>query len=237
MADVLLSESLAALSRFVLGENTVEQTLNRVAELTVEAVPAADLVGLTMIVDGRPQTTVFTDPTSPKVDQTQYETGEGPCLDAFKERQVYAIESTTEAGPWPAFRRTCVEHGIGSTLSLPLVIDHNGVGALNLYSRQPRAFGEDDKAAASLFAAQAAIVMANAQIYWDARTLGENLGEAMRSRAVIEQAKGVLMGAQRCTDEHAFQLLVRASQRENVKLREIAQRIVDAAVEPGGNGS
>jgi AmiR/NasT family two-component response regulator len=81
-----------------------------------------------------------------------------------------------------------------------------------------------------LFASQAAIVLANAQLYWDARELSEGLGEAMMHRAVIEQAKGVLMGAQGCDEDEAFQMLVKASQRENVKVRTVAKRIVDQAV-------
>ena len=79
--------------------------------------------------------------------------------------------------------------------------------------------------------AEAAIVLANAQAYWDAFSLSERLGEAMHSRAVIEQAKGMLMAAQHCHEDTAFELLVRASQRENVKLREIARRIVDGATQ------
>ena len=234
MSETALAQSLNALARFVVGDNTVEETLQRVSELTVDAMPGADLVGITMIVDGKPQTSVFTDSISPEIDQAQYDSGEGPCLDSFRHQRVETIESTSEVGRWPEFRKAAADHGIGSTLSLPLVIDNNGVGALNLYAKKHRAFGEDDVRAASLFASQAAIVLANAQTYWEARTLGEHLGEAMKSRAVIEQAKGILMAAQRCGEDEAFNLLVRASQRENVKLREIATRIVAGATQPSG---
>ena len=86
----------------------------------------ADLCGITMIVEGRQRTAVFTDPLAPEVDQAQYDTGEGPCLDAFDQQRVFRIESTAEDGPWPAFRRTAAEHGIGSTLSLPMVVDKQG---------------------------------------------------------------------------------------------------------------
>jgi AmiR/NasT family two-component response regulator len=84
-----------------------------------------------------------------------------------------------------------------------------------------------------LFASQAAIVLANAQAYWDARELSSGLSEAMKHRAVIEQAKGMLMAAQGCDEDAAFQLLISASQRENVKLREVALRIVQDAVNRG----
>lgn len=232
MAESHLKESLSELAGFVLGDRTIEQTLTRVAQLTVDAMDNGDFVGITMIVDGRPQTAVYTDPLSPALDETQYETGDGPCLDAFRLLSIQRIESTSEPGPWPAFRRAAAGSGVGSTLSLPMAIHSTGVGALNVYAKKHHAFGPADEESGSLFAAQAAIVLANAQIYWDARTLGEDLGEAMKSRAVIEQAKGILMAAQKCAETEAFALLVRASQRENVKLRDIATRIVAQATEP-----
>lgn len=230
MADSPLTSSLAAMSRFFVGDGTLQQTLSRVADLTVEAVAPADLAGITMMVEGRHRTAVFTDETAPEIDQTQYDTGEGPCLDAFHEGSVKQIQSTLSDGPWPEFRRAAAEHGIRSTLSLPLLVDKASVGAMNLYARRERAFSDEDVDTASLFASQAAIVLANAQAYWDARELSSGLAEAMKNRAVIEQAKGMLMSAQACDEDAAFELLVRASQRENLKLRDIAQRIVDNAV-------
>jgi len=187
-------------------------------------------VGITMMVEGRHRTAIFTDETAPEIDQAQYDSGHGPCLDAFRDQRVYRIDSTLEDGPWPEFRHACTDHGIRSTVSLPLLVDKAAVGALNLYSRRERAFGDGEIDTASLFASQAAIVLANAQAYWDARELSSGLSEAMKHRAVIEQAKGMLMASQGCDEDSAFELLVRASQRENLKLREIAQRIVDNAI-------
>jgi GAF domain-containing protein len=185
-----------------------------------------------MIIEGQRRTAVFTDPTAPEVDQAQYDSGEGPCLDAFGQRLTFRIDSTREDGPWPAFRASAAAHGIGSTLSLPMLRESDAVGAMNLYARQERAFGERDEQVGAMFASHAAIVLANANAYWDARDLSSRLGEAMKSRAVIEQAKGILMANQRCAENEAFELLVRASQRENVKLRDVARRIVIAASNP-----
>jgi GAF domain-containing protein len=233
MADSPLTESLATMSRFFVGDGTVEETLNRVCFLTVEAVPAADLVGITMMVEGRQRTAVFTDETAPEVDQAQYDSGDGPCLEAFAEGRITRIDSTLEPGPWPEFRKAAADQGIHSTMSFPLLVEKTAVGAMNLYSYQHRGFSDDDSDTGTLFASQAAIVLANAQAYWDARELSSGLSEAMRNRAVIEQAKGMLMAAQACDEEAAFELLVRASQRENVKLRDVARRIVDDAVSRG----
>jgi GAF domain-containing protein len=229
VSETTLGESLAALTRFFVGDGTLEETLLRVSELAVEAVPGAEMVGITMMVEGRQRTAVFNDETAPEIDQAQYDTGEGPCLQAFAEQRVFSVESTREDGPWPEFRRAAAAHGIGSTLSLPMVVDKRSVGAMNLYARRERAFSADAPRLGEVFASQAAIVLANAHAYWDARTMSERLGEAMKSRAVIEQAKGMIMAAEHCNEDDAFQVLVRASQRENVKLRDIAARIVEGA--------
>jgi GAF domain-containing protein len=230
VADSPLTSSLGALSRFFVGDGTLEQTLSRVAELTIEAVEPADMVGLTMLVEGRNRTAIFTDDAAPEIDQAQYDTGEGPCLEAFSTQRITMIRSTLEDGPWPEFRRVAAAHGIRSTMSLPMLVDKRAVGAMNLYSNRERAFDDDDAETGMLFASQASIVLANAQAYWDARELSSGLSEAMRHRAVIEQAKGMLMAAQGCDEDDAFELLIKASQRENVKLRDVAQRLVDGAL-------
>jgi GAF domain-containing protein len=232
--DPLVSESLAALSKFFVGDHTVQQTLQRVADLTVTAVPPADFAGLTLLVEGRERTAVFTDPASPEIDQAQYDTGDGPCLQAFQQGEIVSVPSMADDARFPAFQAAALEHGINSTLSLPLAVDDVVSGAMNLYSKTEHGFSDADVRVGQEFASHSAIVLANALAYWDAHDLSERLGDAMASRAVIEQAKGILMGAQRCGEDEAFALLVAASQRENVKLRDIAHRIVVNAT-GGGN--
>lgn len=226
MADSPLSDSLAALSRFFVGDSTVHETLTKVTELTQRALPAAEFVGITMIVEGRQRTAVFTDEEAPEIDQAQYDADDGPCLAAFREGRIITIDDTEEPGQWPEFRRACAGHGIRSTLSLPLLVESNGVGALNLYARPRRGFDDAARDVGEQFAAQAAVVLANTMAYWDAHELSIRLSEAMQNRAVIEQAKGMLMAAEGLTEDEAFDALVRASQRENVKLRDVAARIV-----------
>jgi GAF domain-containing protein len=232
-AESALSESLAALTRFYVGDGTLEESLHRVAELTVDALDPVDFVGLTMPIEGSRGTAVFTDRLSPDIDQAQYVSGEGPCLEAFETGRVVAVDSMTDPGPYPAFRAAAFVHGINSTLSLPMTVDHGTVGAMNLYSRHRAAFSEGDCALAAAFAGQASIVLANAQGYWDARDLEVSYGEAMGYRAVIEQAKGIIMGAERCGPDEAFQILRAASQRENIKPRDIAALMVTRAMSPG----
>ena len=229
MHETSWGESAAALSQFLIGGATLQETLTRVAELAVEAAPLAEFAGLTMVVEGRQRTAVFTDAESPEIDEAQYDADDGPCVDAFRHGRVNVIRSIDDEERWPEFCRAAREHGVRSTLSLPLLNASGCVGALNLYSRTPDAFPEAAVAAAEPFATQAAALLANSTAYWDAHDLGSRIQEAMYHRAVIEQAKGILMSQQGCGPDEAFELLTAASQRENVKVRDIAQRIVSAA--------
>lgn len=124
------------------------------------------------------------------------------------------------------------QHGVLSSLSTPLVANDRPIGALNFYGLEECAFSEDDEQLGAGFATQAAIVVSNAQAYWGARENCLNLDEAMRSRAVIEQAKGIIMARSGLSPGCAFDILVRASQRENRKLRHIASELVERAPHP-----
>jgi GAF domain-containing protein len=225
--ETSLRRSLDALSSFFVGQTTMSDTLLQVSALATDSVPGTKFVGLTMLVDDKPSTAVFTDPLSPELDQTQYDTGHGPCLDAFRTGEIRTIPSTKQENPWPEFSAACVAHGIYSTLSLPLAVGDKPLGAMNLYAPDEFAYDGTHLATALLFASQASIVLANAQAYWDARSLGEQLSESIASRAVIEQAKGVIMGSMRCGADEAFDFLVKQSQHTNTKLRTVAQDIVD----------
>lgn len=224
------AEALGALSQFVVSKSSMGETLLRVSQITTDALPAADMAGISLLGnDGKPTTGIFTDPEAPEIDAAQYQSGRGPCLDSWRLRQIVRIDDMaygTEA--YPEFADAARAHGIRSTLSLPLMAGDDAAGALNLYSRTIAGFTADDERTGTLLAGAAAIVLVNASSYWQARQLSEQLTQAMQSRAVIEQAKGILMArTPHLSADEAFDLLRKASQRENVKLREIAQRIVD----------
>jgi GAF domain-containing protein len=224
-----LAEGIAELSRLLVNEEGLDDTLQRVADLVCRNLEGADVAGVTLIRNDRPTTAVFTDPTSPQVDSTQYETGSGPCLDAFRHQRVFRIDSTADDEQWPAFSRAAAEHGVQCTISLPLAVRGRGIGALNLYSMRAGGFSEDDEQLGMLFAGQASVALANAQLYDSAYRMTQQLQEALTSRAVIDQAKGILMAQNGVGADDAFELLRTTSQRENRKLRELAQELVDRA--------
>ncbi len=224
------ASALAALAQFQITRFTAGEALQRIADVTVDAIPAADVAGMTMLGDDeQPTTAIYTDDDSPEIDAAQYREGRGPCLDAWRTKRVVRIDQIEEAtADYPAFAAACLEHGILSTLSLPMVAGEAAIGAMNLYARVPRGFDADDEDMGLDLAAAAGSVLGNVSAYWSVFDLSTNLGEAMKTRAVIEQAKGMLMAHRPYPSaDEAFDVLRRASQRENVKVNAIAQRIVD----------
>lgn len=229
------SEVFLALSKFFVSDATVGETLLRVSELACVVAPA-DFAGISMMVEGKARTGVFTDPAAPEIEEAQYRTGRGPCLDAFRHQTIYRIDSTADETRWPEFARTAADYGIASTLSVPIVARGDSTGALNLYSRAPAAFDEEATQRVETFAEQAAFVLANTQVYWDARQLSEGLNQALQSRATIDYAIGIIMAGGGRSPDEAFQVLVRASQRENRKLRDIAAEMVERTQQRTSHG-
>ncbi len=223
-------EQLVGLSRSLAGDAGI--ALQRVADLAVEQLNGCDMAGVTLVQDGVPATAVFTDVEAPEIDRAQYETGQGPCLDAYRNGVILRIDETMDDDRWTAFASAAFSHGVRSTLSLPLRGEDHIIGALNLYSRAPHAF-VDNEQMATVFVAHAAAALASAKAYSASQALNEQLRAALDSRAVIEQAKGVLMRDHRIDSEEAFEMLRHASQHTNRKLRDVAAAIVNDAINGG----
>jgi ANTAR domain/GAF domain len=125
---------------------------------------------------------------------------------------------------------------VASSMAVPLLLeDAHTYGALNIYGTDAHGFSDRDAEIAEGFAEQASVVVANVVAYWTAFDLSRNLTAAMEHRGVIEQAKGILMGAMRCTADEAFGMLRQRSQVENRKLRDIAIETVQS-VQPVEEG-
>src|SRR3954466_14618267 len=157
------AKALSALARFQVTDASVGEALHRIAEITLDAMPAASIVGMTMLSDdGRPTTGVYTDQDSPEIDEAQYREGKGPCLDAWRLNRVYRLGRVEDyADEFPAFATACLEHGVLSTLSLPMVNGDVAIGAMNLYAHVADGFDGDDEVVGVDLAGAAASVLAN----------------------------------------------------------------------------
>ena len=223
------AESLIALAGIFVAEQSLEATLFEVLNLACAAVAGGDMGGVTLLGAEGPTTAVATGETARRVDAIQYQVGAGPCLDAYRRQQINRIDSTAADDRWPDFSRGASEAGIQSILSLPLVVAGDGLGALNVYCREPNGFSVADEATGALFASYASVALANARVYWRVKTLAGQLEEALSTRGVIEQAKGILVAEQGCSADGAFEILVRASQRSHTKLHDVAAQLVERA--------
>jgi GAF domain-containing protein len=221
-----------ALRRFLAGEDDLVAMHTKIAMIATETVPACDVASITTLRRGKPTTPAFTGKIALLLDETQYELGDGPCLAAIRHRGLERV-STMSDRRWPAFVSAASEHGVLATMSVPLGNHEAVMGALNLYSLTESEYGEAARDMACGFADQLGVAVATATLYMEGYELSRQLQQAMESRAVIEQAKGILMGAQRCSPDAAFNILVRASQNQNRKLRAIASEIVDRYTRTG----
>jgi GAF domain-containing protein len=224
--DPELENAVRTLSRLLLSEETLEATHGRVASLACRTLPPCDLASVTMINDGRPSTPVHTDPLAGDLDSVQYRSRRGPCLEAYQAGKVVREKISESTERWPEFSTIAANAGVHSVLAVPLVAIDQPIGALNLYSKSPGGYDEAAEETAVLFSEQAAVACANAEVYWRTYTLTEHLREALESRDVIGQAKGILMARHALTPDAAFEALRQASQHRNIKLRDIAEQVV-----------
>jgi GAF domain-containing protein len=215
------------LARITLADHSLDTVMQKIAELTKRSVPGAAEVSVTLLQGGEATTTAYTGTLALHLDERQYDRGYGPCLDCIAGGEPVLIASMSEEGRWPDFAREARARGAGSSLSIPVPVQREVAAALNVYSTEERAFPPDAVEVATTFAAYAGVALANMHLYEAQGRVAEQLQAAMASRAVIEQAKGVLMGARGCSADEAFAVLVELSQTANRKLRDVAQAIVD----------
>lgn len=200
-------------------QDDLQSALDEIVNLAVENLGACEFAGISMAEKGRISSPASSNEIPRRVDEIQSETGEGPCVDAIREHEVFRTGDLPNEKRWPEFSpRAYDETRVCSILSLRLFVEDDTMGALNLYSTVPDAFDGSDVALGSVFAAHASVAISAARRM-------ESLEKKAETRDVIGRAKGILMAQSGVTDDEAFELLRRASQRMNVKLREIAERL------------
>ncbi|MBW3613939.1 MAG: GAF and ANTAR domain-containing protein [Actinobacteria bacterium] len=226
-SEVQLAQTFAELARRLLAEDSVQATLDRIVEAAVDTIGGCDYAAVSLVEKRKISTAASTGDVPQQVDAIQYETDQGPCLDAIKDHEVLEVDDLMKEDRWPEFsKRAAEETSIRSMLSFRLFNEEDTVGALNLYAKDVGAFEEDAVAVGSVFAAHAAVALVGARKQ-------EQLQGAIESRDTIGQAKGILMARQALTEAEAFDVLVRASQRTNAKLRDVAEQVAHTGDVPG----
>jgi GAF domain-containing protein len=226
------TEAFAALGRIKLSDTDLSGVLKKISELAQRTIPGAEEVSVTLVRGTGAHTAAFTGDMALVLDEWQYDQGRGPCLDAAQGAAVVSVPDTATDDRWPDWSARARAAGAHSSLSIGLPVQEAVVGALNIYGTKPDAFDDDAITLAQTFASYAAVAMANAHLYDTTATLAHHMQTAMESRAVIEQAKGIVMAERRCTADEAFSILVKLSQDTNRKLREVAAALVERAARP-----
>lgn len=227
--DVDLRIALAALAQLSVANAALPDLLRDVALFTMLAIPGADGAGLTLLEHGKSSTIVVSSDFVQRVDDIQYTLGEGPCVTAVAEARTVRSGSLGEDPAWPRFGRRVARLGVHSSLSVPLIVGAEVVGGINIYAHDRDAFDQDAAEHAELYAVPAAISVQTAHSLAHTRAVAEQLEKALTSRAVIDQAIGILIARSGCTDTQAFDTLRTISQNENTPLREVARNLRDTA--------
>lgn len=229
-----LTLSLDDLARLLTGDTSLTSTLTRVASLAVHAIPGAQGAGLTLLEQDRPQTVIATAAFVQEVDDVQYGLGEGPCLSAVAAGRTFLSGNLGGEPMWPRFGPRVGRLGVHSALSLPLLVNGEPIGALNVYARPRDSFGAEAARLGESFAGPAAVSVANARALAQAERLVEQLTAALRSRAEIDQALGIVMSRVGGTPEQAFTRLREQSQDQQVKIVDLARALIADAVTRAG---
>lgn len=218
---------LVGLQNALLKADGVEEFLHELAVLSTKTVTDELSCGMTVRRRGRPPATAAcNDPLAARADDIQYQTGDGPSLHAMRRGQAVRIDDLGSFDRWPRFTRQALALGIRSCLALPLYEDDEPAGALALYARRPGAFGEAETRRAEKFAGYASGALTLALRMASCSDLNDQLRSSIVSRAVIDQALGVIMATERCPQDKAFSVLRTVSQNTNVKIRDLAATIV-----------
>ena len=186
-------DALLELSTLLLGDENSHNVLQRIVDLTQSAVPGCAHCGVSLLSDGRVTTAAATDGTTLQLDGSQYTNNEGPCLDAARKGMIVRVEDYLIDDAYKRFGTDALRLGIHSSLSLPLQVRTNTIGALNLYGEGTKAFDDVAEQLATRLARQAAATLANEEIHNRTVAIVTQLNAAMDSRSVIDQARGILI--------------------------------------------
>lgn len=226
-----VTQAFAELALIAVNPDRTEHTLQRVADLAKRSLRGAEDVSLTVIHDQHPHSVVFTGPLAIDLDERQYDLGFGPCLDAAKTGQTIVVDTQAVGSPYSEFAGIAGRAGVRHVVSVGLPLAQRSIGGLNIYCTTPGPISPEFIQHAEVFASYAAVAVNNVTRYADVADDATNLRAAMASRAVIEQAKGIVMARDHCTPDEAFDILRRISLQQNVKLRDLAQNLVDSVKE------
>lgn len=216
------------LQDLVLKTEDVKEMLDELAEFSALTLadPAVAFCSITLIRRKKPVTVASSEESAVRLDETQYRAGDGPCLSAIRKQVIVHVPDLIKEHRWPAFTAAALEEGVGSSLSVPLVLEGEAEAGLNLYSTRSHGFNREDIDTVETYSYHASKALRLAVRISQLAEAKTNLIAAMESRTTIDLATGAIMAQNRCSQETAMKILKIASSTRNVKLRDIAASVV-----------
>lgn len=219
------------LQDLVLGSPEVEQFLDELAVYAAARLssPGREVsCGISVIRHKKATAVAGSSPCARAMDQLQHKHGDGPCLTAMRGMATVLVPDLRLEGRWPAYVQAVAGLGVLSVLGVPLQLEGPSRAGLSLYSELPHAFGGESIASAEAFAGQASKGLQLALRLGQLQDTRDDMTAAMKSRTVIDLATGAIMAQNGCSQNAAFNVLLQASNTRNIKLSEVAARVLSS---------
>jgi GAF domain-containing protein len=232
--QLLLIRTLVGLADNLVDDFDVVELLTLLSDRCVETLDVAAAGVMLATPAGSLQVVASSSDAMRALELFQLQSDEGPCVDCYRTGEpIVNLDLTTVDGRWPAFAPQAVAAGYHSVHSLPMRLRGSTIGALNMFRSGGGALDDDQVAVAQAFADVATIAIIQHRVALDAQQLNEQLNGALNSRIVIEQAKGKISEAAHLDMDRAFQRLRAHARNRNLRLGDLAGRIVEGTVDPG----
>jgi len=226
-----LGAALSQMAGLVLSRETVDTALELVTSLAATATAGTLGAAVTLVDEHGKRSKAASNAAVEEADTLQYEFDEGPCLTAWRTREVVRIDDTTTDGRWRRWNEAAGRLGVRSVLSAPLLAGEESIGAMKIYCGRPMNYGPHDEQIMRLLAGQAAILLANSQSLQAARRLSRQLTEALASRDAVARATGVLLAQGAASEPGAFATLAAAARRADRPVQDVARALVAAVID------
>ena len=232
-----LGTALNQMAGLVLSRETVDTALELVTRLAATTTAGALGAGVTVVDEHGKRSRAASNAAVEQADALQYEFDEGPCLTAWRTREVVRIDDTTTDGRWQRWNEAASRLGVRSVVSAPLLVGAESIGAMKVYCERPMNYGPHDEQVMRLLAEQAAILLANSQSLQSARRLSRQLTEALAGRDAVARATGVLLAQGAASEEEAFAALAAAARDAGRSVHDVARALVVAVTERNASGA
>jgi GAF domain-containing protein len=229
--DIGATTGLTELATLLLSAEDADQALHHLARMAVVVVPDGPSCGITVASEGKFRTVVYSGSVPESVDEAQYQRADGPCLEALRTAAPVIVQDLAreDQGRWSGFPPVALAAGAHGVLAHPLEVGGRVIGVLNLYAHERDLFPEPVQRIAKQFVDPAALLLSGVLQRLSQAEIIAQLSAALGSRAVIDQAIGIIMARRACSADEAFAVLRRMSNDGNVKLRDVAAAITRAA--------